>query len=179
MLNVDFLADFIIQTGSIKPLCIPESVLWEAPTKASKLSLKTGSNMGTTCHINLQLQEKNEIMRLLFRLLLVAPHCCLKWSDRQVPLSFAENGGAGFCLECSYNDIMRLYTNTERHEKVPDVMREMKEKNVSPDNFSYRICINSFGVMSNLEAMEEILTEMENQPHIKMDPWIHACFSIC
>ncbi|KAE8719945.1 Glutaredoxin S17 [Hibiscus syriacus] len=34
-----------------------------------------------------------------------------------------------------YNDIMCLYTNTGQHEKVPDVMREMKE-NVSPDNFS-------------------------------------------
>ncbi|KAE8723031.1 Pentatricopeptide repeat-containing protein [Hibiscus syriacus] len=69
----------------------------------------------------------------------------------------------------TYNDIMCLYTNTGQHEKVPDVMREMKEKNVSPDNFSYRICINSVGLMSNLEGMEIFLTEMENQPHIKMD----------
>ncbi|KAK8594562.1 hypothetical protein V6N13_015484 [Hibiscus sabdariffa] len=69
----------------------------------------------------------------------------------------------------TYNDIMCLYTNTGQHEKVPDVLREMKENNVSPDNFSYRICINSFGVMSNIEGMEGVLAEMENQPHIKMD----------
>ncbi|KAE8716934.1 Pentatricopeptide repeat-containing protein [Hibiscus syriacus] len=69
----------------------------------------------------------------------------------------------------TYNDIMCLYTNTGQHEKVPDVLREMKENNVSPDNFSYRICMNSFGVMSNIEGMEGILTEMENQPHIEMD----------
>ncbi|XP_039000863.1 pentatricopeptide repeat-containing protein At4g21705, mitochondrial-like [Hibiscus syriacus] len=69
----------------------------------------------------------------------------------------------------TYNDIMCLYTNIGQHEKVPEVMKEMKEKNVSPDNFSYRICINSFGVMSNLKGMEENLTEVENQPPIKMD----------
>ncbi|PPR95433.1 hypothetical protein GOBAR_AA25245 [Gossypium barbadense] len=69
----------------------------------------------------------------------------------------------------TYNDIMCLYTNIGQHEKVPDVLREMKENNVSPDNFSYRICINSLGVRSDLEGIEEILTEMEDQPHIKMD----------
>lgn len=69
----------------------------------------------------------------------------------------------------TYNDIMCLYTNIGQHEKVPDVLREMKENNVSMDNFSYRICINSLGVRSDLEEMEEILTEMEDQPHIKMD----------
>ncbi|KAL9267575.1 Pentatricopeptide repeat-containing protein, partial [Drosera capensis] len=40
---------------------------------------------------------------------------------------------------------------------------------VKPDNYSYRICINSFGVRSDIEGMEEILKEMEIQPHIAMD----------
>ncbi|XWS19589.1 hypothetical protein CRYUN_Cryun31cG0028400 [Craigia yunnanensis] len=69
----------------------------------------------------------------------------------------------------TYNDIMCFYTYIGQHETVPDVMREMKLNKVSPDNFSYRICINSYGVRSNLEGMENFLTEMENQPHIKMD----------
>ncbi|XWS18384.1 hypothetical protein CRYUN_Cryun32bG0038700 [Craigia yunnanensis] len=69
----------------------------------------------------------------------------------------------------TYNDIMCLYTNIGKHEKVTNIMREMKENKVSPDNFSYRICINSYGVRSDLEGMERILTEMESQPHIKMD----------
>ncbi|XVF40506.1 hypothetical protein PTKIN_Ptkin01aG0119000 [Pterospermum kingtungense] len=69
----------------------------------------------------------------------------------------------------TYNDIMCLYTNIGKHEKVPDVMREMKDNKVSPDNFSYRICINSYGVNSDLEGMERILAEMESQPHIEMD----------
>lgn len=69
----------------------------------------------------------------------------------------------------TYNDIMCLYTNVGQHEKVPGVLTEMKENNVSPDNFSYRICINSCGVRSDIEGMEIFLKEMEHQPHIVMD----------
>lgn len=69
----------------------------------------------------------------------------------------------------TYNDIMCLYTNIGQHEKVPDVLTEMKRNKVSPDNFSYRICINSYGVKSDIEGMENILKEMESQPHIVMD----------
>ncbi|KAI5590815.1 hypothetical protein POPTR_004G042500v4 [Populus trichocarpa] len=69
----------------------------------------------------------------------------------------------------TYNDIMCLYTNVGQHEKVPQVLNEMKENNVLPDNFSYRLCINSFGARDDLEGMEKILNEMEHQPDIVMD----------
>ncbi|XP_058078088.1 pentatricopeptide repeat-containing protein At4g21705, mitochondrial-like [Magnolia sinica] len=68
-----------------------------------------------------------------------------------------------------YNDLMCLYTNTGQHEKVLDVLAEMKENGVLPDNFSYRICINSYGARSDIEGMEKILEEMEQQPFITMD----------
>lgn len=38
---------------------------------------------------------------------------------------------------------------------------EMKEENVAPDNYSFRLCINAFGVMSDFEKIGEILREME------------------
>ncbi|XP_057512533.1 pentatricopeptide repeat-containing protein At4g21705, mitochondrial-like [Actinidia eriantha] len=69
----------------------------------------------------------------------------------------------------TYNDIMCLYTNIGQYEKVPDVLTEMKRNKVSPDNFSYRICINSYGVRSDIEGMEHILKEMESQSQIVMD----------
>ncbi|KAF8409279.1 hypothetical protein HHK36_005353 [Tetracentron sinense] len=69
----------------------------------------------------------------------------------------------------SYNDLMCLYTNVGQYEKVPDVLAEMKESGISPDNFSYRLCINSYGTRSDLDEMEKLLEEMENQPHISMD----------
>ncbi|KAG0501138.1 hypothetical protein HPP92_001210 [Vanilla planifolia] len=68
-----------------------------------------------------------------------------------------------------YNDIMCLYTNIGLHEKVPSVLWEMKEDEVLPDNFSYRICINSYGSRSDIEAMEKVLDEMEVQPQIVVD----------
>ncbi|XLR46287.1 hypothetical protein S83_030947 [Arachis hypogaea] len=67
------------------------------------------------------------------------------------------------------NDIMCLYTNIGQHEKVPNVLTEMKENGILPDNFSYRICINSYGVRSDVTEMERILKEMESQPHILME----------
>ncbi|KAL6991055.1 hypothetical protein U1Q18_009177 [Sarracenia purpurea var. burkii] len=69
----------------------------------------------------------------------------------------------------TYNDIMCLYTNIGQYEIVPNVLTEMKRNKVSPDNFSYRICINSYGVRSDIEGIEKILKEMESQPDIVMD----------
>ncbi|XP_050212025.1 pentatricopeptide repeat-containing protein At4g21705, mitochondrial isoform X2 [Mercurialis annua] len=63
----------------------------------------------------------------------------------------------------AYNNIMCLYTNLGEHEKVLHVLAEMKKNNVSPDNFSYRICINSYGARSDIEGMEKVLNEMECQ----------------
>ncbi|OVA14941.1 Pentatricopeptide repeat [Macleaya cordata] len=69
----------------------------------------------------------------------------------------------------SYNDLMCLYTNISEYEKIPTVLIEMKDNGVSPDNFSYRICINSYGARSDIDGMEKVLQEMEDQPHIVMD----------
>ncbi|MQL84182.1 hypothetical protein Taro_016666 [Colocasia esculenta] len=68
-----------------------------------------------------------------------------------------------------YNNIMTLYTNTGQHEKVPSVLAEMKENGVLPDNFSYRICINSYGSKSDIAEMEKVLDEMAQQPQIVVD----------
>ena len=68
-----------------------------------------------------------------------------------------------------YNDIMCLYTNIGQHEKVPSVLTEMKDNKVLPDNFSYRICINSYGTRSDIDGMEKVLAEMIHQPQIVVD----------
>ncbi|GMN50814.1 hypothetical protein TIFTF001_019963 [Ficus carica] len=69
----------------------------------------------------------------------------------------------------TFNDIMCLYVNLGQHEKVPGVLAEMKESKLSPDNFSYRICMNSYGVRSDLDGMEKVLKEMESQSNMVMD----------
>ncbi|CAB4277541.1 unnamed protein product [Prunus armeniaca] len=77
----------------------------------------------------------------------------------------------GFATSLNYNDIMRLYIHTGQPEKIPDVLSEMKEEGVSPDNFSYRICMSSYGMRSDISSMEKVLEEMEREQHISMD-WL-------
>lgn len=69
----------------------------------------------------------------------------------------------------AFNDIMCLYASTDEIDKVPEVFEQMKQHGIQPDNMSYRICINSFGVRSDIEGLEKILNEMENDAHITMD----------
>ncbi|KAJ6728067.1 PPR CONTAINING PLANT-LIKE PROTEIN [Salix koriyanagi] len=71
----------------------------------------------------------------------------------------------------NYNDLMCLYVKTGLLEKVPDVLSDMKENGISPDLFSYRICLKSYGERSEIDNVEKILREMESQSHISMD-WI-------
>lgn len=80
----------------------------------------------------------------------------------------------GFVSSLNYNNIMCLYTQTDQLEKVPGVMAQMKEDGVSPDTFSYKICINSYGARSDLANMEKLLVEMERQSHIDTDWMTHS-----
>ncbi|OIV99155.1 hypothetical protein TanjilG_01130 [Lupinus angustifolius] len=75
----------------------------------------------------------------------------------------------GFLSALNYNSIMCLYTQTDQLDKVPGVMTLMKEDGVSPDIFSYRICINSYGARSDLVNMENLLEEMESQSYVVTD----------
>ncbi|XP_028779891.1 pentatricopeptide repeat-containing protein At4g21705, mitochondrial-like [Neltuma alba] len=65
-----------------------------------------------------------------------------------------------------YNNIMCLYMHTGHPEKVLDVFAQMKEDGVLPNDFSYRICITSYGARSDLGNMEKVLEEMERQSYI-------------
>lgn len=68
-----------------------------------------------------------------------------------------------------YNDLMGLYTRIGQHERVPSVMAEMKSNGIVPDNFSYRICINSYGTRADFFGLENTLEEMECEPQIVVD----------
>ncbi|MBA0550047.1 hypothetical protein Golob_021027 [Gossypium lobatum] len=69
----------------------------------------------------------------------------------------------------NYNNLMCLYTHRGQFEKVPDVLLEMKTNGVSPDKFSYKICINSYGARADYDIMEKVLQEMDSQRDIQMD----------
>ncbi|XP_019183567.1 PREDICTED: pentatricopeptide repeat-containing protein At4g21705, mitochondrial-like isoform X1 [Ipomoea nil] len=67
-----------------------------------------------------------------------------------------------------YSNLMCLYKNAGKLEKIPHVMSEMKENGVPTNYFCYNICINAYGELSDLHSMETLLEEMESQPHITM-----------
>lgn len=69
----------------------------------------------------------------------------------------------------SYNNLMVLYKKTGQLEKVPEILSEMKNNGVAPNNFSYRICINSLGERSDLSGMENLLNEVELQTGMSLD----------
>lgn len=75
----------------------------------------------------------------------------------------------GFVYVLEYNNIMCLYTQTEQYEKVPAVLAQMKKDGVSPDAYSYRICINSYGRRSDFVSMEKMLKELERESYIGLD----------
>ncbi|KAG8364951.1 hypothetical protein BUALT_Bualt18G0052000 [Buddleja alternifolia] len=75
----------------------------------------------------------------------------------------------------TYNNLMALYKRAGQLEKIPEVLSEMKNNGVRLNNFSYRICINSFGERSDLSGMEKLLDEAELQTDISID-W--ATYSI-
>ncbi|CAD6213107.1 unnamed protein product [Miscanthus lutarioriparius] len=83
---------------------------------------------------------------------------------------FQNMKGLGFVFSTlPYNNLMGLYTNIGQHERVPSVMAEMKSDGIVPDNFSYRICINSYGTRADFFGLENTLEEMECEPQIVVD----------
>ncbi|KAK6132769.1 hypothetical protein DH2020_033497 [Rehmannia glutinosa] len=75
----------------------------------------------------------------------------------------------------AYNNLMALYKKAGQLEKIPETLSEMKRNDVALNNFSYRMCISSFGERSDLSGMEKLLNEMELRTDICND-W--ATYSI-
>ncbi|KAK3037942.1 hypothetical protein RJ639_031833 [Escallonia herrerae] len=78
-----------------------------------------------------------------------------------------------------YNNIMCLYAQSSQLEKVPDVLSEMKKDGIHPNNFSYKICMNSYGERSDTNSMEKIVKELESRPHISIEWTIYSLLANC
>ncbi|KAK1422661.1 hypothetical protein QVD17_17947 [Tagetes erecta] len=98
-------------------------------------------------------------------------HCYVRQRETNKSLAhFQKMKEKGFVSSpVTYNDIMCLYIHTNQPDKVHDVLNEMKKNGVSPDNLSYRICINAYGSKMDQAGMINVLTEMEKDPNIVMD----------
>uniref|UniRef100_A0A1D1YWN7 Pentatricopeptide repeat-containing protein At2g20710, mitochondrial n=1 Tax=Anthurium amnicola TaxID=1678845 RepID=A0A1D1YWN7_9ARAE len=69
----------------------------------------------------------------------------------------------------SYNLLMKLYSQTGQQEKINNLLKEMEEKGISPDKFTFYILINAFGFACNVDGIEKLLKEMKKDPRIVID----------
>lgn len=68
-----------------------------------------------------------------------------------------------------YNELLTLYRNTGKFEKVSFVMQEMEKNNISQDKFTYNIRMSICAIMSDIDGVEKILEEMRCNPLVDID----------
>lgn len=68
-----------------------------------------------------------------------------------------------------FNGMMELYINTEQFKKVPSVVWEMKKKGISLDNHSYMFWMKSYGALSDMDKVEDVLNEMQSNKFLEAD----------
>ncbi|KAJ3706968.1 hypothetical protein LUZ61_010673 [Rhynchospora tenuis] len=68
----------------------------------------------------------------------------------------------GYVVEAlSYNVLMSLYLDIGEHGNVVKLLREMKEKNIALDTYSYNIWISNAAALQDLDEMENVTKVME------------------
>ncbi|KAG0478330.1 hypothetical protein HPP92_013049 [Vanilla planifolia] len=72
-------------------------------------------------------------------------------------------------VSCAFvhNNLMSLYLKLGQPEEVHKLFEEMKASNNIPDKCSYKILIESYAMLNNIDAIENIVQEMEG----KEDAW--------
>ncbi|GAA0175521.1 hypothetical protein LIER_28679 [Lithospermum erythrorhizon] len=98
-------------------------------------------------------------------------HCYVRQDQIEKSLTHLEKmKEKGLALSSvTFNDIMCLYTNNNRGEEVLNVFTHMKTHGISPDNLSYRLCINAYEQRSEMEGMDKIFEEMESRSDFVID----------
>lgn len=88
-------------------------------------------------------------------------YCKEKMTDKAQSL-FEIMDELGIASSVSFNNLMSLYMRLNLPEKVPSLIQDMKNKNISPCVFSYNIWMTSYSCLNNIEAMESVYEEMLN-----------------
>ncbi|CAI0406676.1 unnamed protein product [Linum tenue] len=68
-----------------------------------------------------------------------------------------------------FNNVMSLYMRLRQPEKVPDLVTQMKQKNISPCTFTYSIWMHSLGQLKDMEGVDKVLEEMRGGGEDKTD----------
>ncbi|XP_010249890.1 PREDICTED: pentatricopeptide repeat-containing protein At1g02370, mitochondrial-like [Nelumbo nucifera] len=89
-------------------------------------------------------------------------YCKEKMKDKALAL-FEKMSELGFSSTLAYNNLMTLYMRLGKPAEVPLLLQAMKEKNISPDNFTYDVLIASYASTKDFAEMERVLAEVERE----------------
>ncbi|CAI0406677.1 unnamed protein product [Linum tenue] len=68
-----------------------------------------------------------------------------------------------------FNNVMSLYMRLRQPEKVPDLVTQMKQKNIAPCTFTYNVWMQSLGQLKDMEGVDKVLEEMRGEGEDKTD----------
>ncbi|PKU80838.1 Pentatricopeptide repeat-containing protein [Dendrobium catenatum] len=92
---------------------------------------------------------------------LLSCYCSEKLKDKAISIHnrMKELGLASSAL--AYNNVMSLYMKSGQPEEVRRLFDEMKATKTFPDKCSYKILIESYALLNDLDSIESIVQEME------------------
>ncbi|KAG8391556.1 hypothetical protein BUALT_Bualt01G0199900 [Buddleja alternifolia] len=73
------------------------------------------------------------------------------------------------CSNLVYNSMLRLYSQTGKHDKLNSLTQEMEDKSIIYNEFSYNIILNACAASSDIERMEKLLMKMEVDPFVTIN----------
>ncbi|XP_038692707.1 pentatricopeptide repeat-containing protein At1g02370, mitochondrial-like isoform X2 [Tripterygium wilfordii] len=60
-----------------------------------------------------------------------------------------------------FNNLMKLYMQLGQPEKVPTLVYEMKQRNITPCSFAYNLWMQSYASLNDIDGVERVMEEMK------------------
>ncbi|GLT43119.1 hypothetical protein SLA2020_170900 [Shorea laevis] len=68
-----------------------------------------------------------------------------------------------------FNNLMSMYLKLGEYNKVPALVDEMKQRNISLETYTCNLWMQSYGCLNDIEGVERVLEEMANNSELKWD----------
>lgn len=95
-------------------------------------------------------------------------YCQEKMEEEALSL-FQKMEEIGVTSTLAFNNLMSLYMKLEQPEKVPGLVKEMRERNFPMQTFTYNVLMHSYGCMGDIEGMERVYEELVAENDDKCD----------
>ncbi|GMI76017.1 hypothetical protein like AT1G02370 [Hibiscus trionum] len=71
-------------------------------------------------------------------------------------------------ISLPFNNLMSLYLRSGQPEKVPELITELKRRNIPLGHFSYILWMKSYADINDIEGVESVLEELLNDGKVKV-----------